>query len=141
MSGIKRFFDPGRDGMARDLGLLVLRLGLGFSLVYAHGYGKFQGMLGGGGANFPDPIGLGGPLSLALAAFAEFICAIAISVGFMTRLASIPVVILFAVAFFVVHGGDPFPDKEKAFLFLVGYLAVLFTGPGRYSLDEKLRRK
>lgn len=141
MSAIKKFFDPGRDGMARDVGLLLLRVGISFSLIYAHGYGKFMNLLAGKGGGFPDPLGIGGPASLGLASFAEFICAVAVAIGFMTRLASVPVIILFAVAFFMVHGGDPFPEKEKAFLFLIGYLAVFLTGPGRYSLDQKLRRK
>ncbi len=140
MSGLKRFFNPGRDGAARDFGLLLLRLGLGFGLVYGHGYGKLLNLIAGKGG-FPDPLGVGSQTSLVLAVLAEFVCAIAISAGFMTRLATVPVVILFVVAFFMVHGGDSFLEKEKAFLYLTPYLALLFTGPGRMSLDEMLRRK
>ena len=54
MSAIKKFFDPGRDGMARDVGLLLLRVGLSFSLVYAHGYGKLMRLLE-GNFQFADP--------------------------------------------------------------------------------------
>ena len=140
MSFLKKYFDPGHDGMARDLGLLVLRVGLGFSLAYAHGWGKFMRVLD-GNMQFADPIGLGPGLSLVLAAFAEFVCAILVAVGLFGRVATVPIIILFAVAFFVVHGDDPFGDKEKAFLFLIGYVALLLTGPGRMSLDQKLRRR
>lgn len=140
MSFLKKYFDPGRDGMARDLGLLLLRASLGFSLVYAHGWGKFMRLVE-GNMKFADPVGLGQGLSLGLAVFAEFFCAILVAIGLLTRLSTVPVIILFSVAFFVVHGDDPFGDKEKAFLFLAGYVVILLTGPGRMSLDQKLRRK
>ncbi len=140
MSVLRRFFDPGGDGGFRDLGLLLLRLGLGFALIYAHGYGKLMRVFE-GNFKFGDPLGLGAGVSLGLATFAEFFCAIAIAIGFMTRLATVPMLILFSVATFIVHGSDPFPTKEKAFLYLVGYLVLLLTGPGRLSLDQKLRRR
>lgn len=140
MSVLKKFFDPGHDGAARDLGLLLLRLSLGFSLVYAHGYGKLMRLVD-GNLKFADPIGLGPGLSLGLAAFAEFFCAILVAIGLLTRVATVPLLIMFTVAFFVVHGDDPFGDKEKPFLFLAGYLVILFTGPGRMSLDQKFRRR
>lgn len=140
MSLLKKFFDPGRDGAARDLGLLVLRVGLAFGLAYGHGYGKLLRLIDGGGS-FPDPIGLGSGPSHLLAVLAEFVCPLAVAVGFLTRLAAVPTIILFSVAFFVVHGGDPFLDKEKAFLYLIGYVVVLLTGPGRMSVDHKLRRR
>ncbi len=140
MRALKRFFDPGRDGMGRDVGLLLLRVGLGFSLIYAHGYGKLLRVIE-GNFKFGDPIGLGPELSLVLATFAEFFCALLVAVGLMTRLATVPLIILFVVAFGIAHAGDPFPNKEKAFIFLVGYVALLLTGPGRMSLDQKLRRR
>ena len=58
----------------------------------------------------------------------------------MTRLATVPIIVVFVVAFFMHHGADPFVEKEKAFLFLIGYVALLFTGPGRMSLDETLKK-
>jgi len=140
MSKWKRLFDPGHEGGARNLGLLLLRVGVSFSLIYAHGHGKFMGFLG-GSDQFPDPLGVGSRLSLGLAGFAEFICAIAVAVGFMTRWATVPIIILFAVAYFMIHGGDPFGEKEKAFLFLVAYVAILFTGPGRISFDNYLAKR
>jgi putative oxidoreductase len=140
VSAIKRFFDPGHDGAARDLGLLLLRVGLGFGLVYAHGYGKFMNLIH-GNMKFADPLGLGSELSFGLAVFAEFLCAIMVALGVLTRLSTVPLIILFSVAVFLVHGGDEFGVKEKAFLYLAGYLTILFTGPGRLSVDQKLRRR
>jgi len=67
-----------------DLTLLLLRLsGGGFML--SHGYGKFMNVLQ-GNFEFGDPIGLGPAVSLILTAFAEFICAILVIVGFQGRI-------------------------------------------------------
>ena len=41
------------------------------------------------------------------------------------------------VAAFVVHFDDPFGRKEKAVLYLVGYMIIFLLGPGKYSIDKK----
>ena len=46
-----------------------------------------------------------------------------------------PLAITMFVAFFVVHGDDPFRDKELAFLYLACFTALVMTGAGRYSID------
>ncbi|MFN8691884.1 MAG: DoxX family protein, partial [Cyclobacteriaceae bacterium] len=61
-------------------------------------------------------------------------------VGLYTRLALVPLTICMAVAVFIIHGDDPFGDKEHALLFLLPYLALMFTGPGKYSLDRLIRK-
>ena len=58
--------------------------------------------------------------------------------GLLTRLALIPLVIGFAVAFFVHHAADPFAGKELAYLYLSAFGFLLLTGPGRYSIDARL---
>ena len=40
------------------------------------------------------------------------------------------------VAIFVVHLGEPFSRIEKALLFLVVFLVLMVTGPGKYSIDK-----
>lgn len=126
---------------ARDLGLLILRVGVAAPLVVAHGWGKLQMLLDGGGEGFPDPLGVGGEMSLTLAVFGEVVAPIGLALGLLGRLSALPVVVTFVVAFFVVHGDDPFEVKEKAFLYLVPAVALLLTGPGELSLDGLLRRK
>ena len=59
----------------------------------------------------------------------------------LTRWAVIPLVIFFVVAGFIQHADDPWSRKELAFLFLVAFLPLLFTGPGRYSLDALIAKK
>jgi len=45
-----------------------------------------------------------------------------------------------AVAFLIHHADDPFQTKEKALLYGVAFLAMMFLGGGKYSLDKLLKR-
>lgn len=129
-----------------SVGLLILRLGVGGHMV-GHGWGKLQMLLGGEAEKFGDPIGLGETPSLVLIVGAEFVCALLVVLGLATRWAAVPVVVGMAVAAFVVHGGDPWMmagtggSKEPALLFLIPFLALVFTGGGRFSLDHLLRQR
>lgn len=124
-----------------SVGLLILRLGVGSMMLFAHGYGKLTGLINCRGGSFPDPIGLGNTLSMVLATSAEFGCSLLIVLGLATRLAAIPLVITMSVAVFVVHADDPWSKKEFALLYLVPCLALFFTGAGRFSLDAALGRR
>jgi putative oxidoreductase len=44
------------------------------------------------------------------------------------------------VIIFIVHSGDPFGDKESAYIYLLMYLSLLLAGPGKYSLDRMMRK-
>ena len=125
--------------MKPDFGILFLRVSLGL-LMASHGLGKAQDLFA-GRTDFADPLGIGPVASLALAAFAELLCALAVAVGFKTRWAAVPVVITMLVAIFTVHADDPFSRKEKAVVYAVGFLALALTGGGRYSLDTWLGKR
>jgi putative oxidoreductase len=105
-------------------------------MMLTHGFPKFQNLLS-GNLEFGDPLGLGATPSLFLAIIGEFICPILVIVGFKTKWAAVPTAITMAVAAFVVHGADPFSVKEKALLYLVLFVAIIFLGPGKYSIDKK----
>ena len=100
-----------------------------------HGYDKLMNFAV-KSAKFADPFHIGSTTSLAMVVFAEFFCAILIVAGLMTRLASIPLIIVMGVALFMSHNGDIFGEGEKAALFLFGYVALLFSGPGKISVDK-----
>lgn len=133
---IRRFLTPATTTSALDWALLILRLGVGI-LMITHGWGKFTKVLA-GSDQFGDPIGLGPSTSLALAAFAEFICSILIILGLATRFVVIPPMMVMMVAFFIVHAEDDFGRKEKTLLFLFPYISLLIAGPGKFSLDHYL---
>jgi hypothetical protein len=58
-----------------------------------------------------------------------------------TRLSTIPLVFSLSVAAFIHHSGDPFRNKELAFLFLLIFFTLFLTGPGSYSLHKGLNIK
>ena len=118
-----------------DFGLLLMRLGFSVGMM-THGYGKFlKGIQG--NFEFGDPIGIGPTFSLILAAIGEFIAPILIILGWKTRLATVFPTITMIVAFVIAHDGDPFSKKEKAFIYLIAFLTLYFTGPGKYSLGKE----
>lgn len=131
--------DARRQDLTNSIGLLVLRLGFGIYMM-THGWGKFMMMLDGKWSQFGDPLGLGPGLSLFLAAGAEFFCAILVVLGAATRFAAAPIVFTMLIAAFVVHGADPWTmgagaNKEPALLFASAFLALIFTGAGKFSVD------
>lgn len=134
------------------LGLLILRVGIG-GYMLTHGWSKVQMVRAGQFAMFGDPIGIGSELSLFLVMVAEFICALLVIVGLGTRFAAVPIVIAMTVAAFVAHGSDPWTMEQGAKLFMSGqaqfwgskqpaltyaivFLALVFTGAGRFSIDR-----
>jgi putative oxidoreductase len=118
-----------------NLGLLILRFGFSIGLI-THGFGKFLKVIN-GNFKFGDPIGIGVAPSLILASFGEFIAPIFIIVGWKTRLFSIFPAFTMLVAFTIAHDGDPFSRKEKSLIYLIAFIAIYLTGPGKYSVDKE----
>jgi putative oxidoreductase len=125
----------------KNLGLLVLRVWLGLSMLLLHGWSKVE-KYAGMSQGFPDPLGVGPAMSLNLAIFSEVLCALLLVFGLAARLAAIPLVITMAVAFFAVHGGALTGEGngEMAFIYMAGFVALLIAGPGRYSFDHLILR-
>jgi len=118
-----------------DIGLLILRVGVS-GLMLTHGIPKLMQLLE-GNMEFGDPLGIGSSLSLILTVIGEALCPILIIFGIKTRLASIPPIITMLVAAFIVHASDPVATKEKALLYLIGFVAIGLMGAGRFSVDKK----
>lgn len=119
----------------KDLGLLILRLGVGLLMLFPHGYSKVVNFSA-SFDSFPNPLGLGSGVSIVGAVFAEVICSILIMLGIKTRIfATIPLFTMI-VAAFIVHANDPWNVKEKAILFGLMYIVLIFTGGGKYSVRD-----
>jgi putative oxidoreductase len=123
-----------------SISLLLLRLGAAGLLFYGHGLGKLANASE-RASRFADPIGLGPELGFGLVVFAEVVCSALVAVGFLTRLAVVPILIFFLVAAFIQHGADPWPKRELPLLFFTAFLPILLQGPGRYSIDAWLRER
>ena len=120
-----KFLFPSKpDGAATSAILLIVRIIFGV-LLMNHGIEKwsnYQEL----SAVFPDPLGVGSPLSLGLAIFGELACSM------------LPMIFTMGMAFFVIHGNDPFAVKELAFIYLVVYVLMYIIGPGKFAVDHWL---
>lgn len=132
---LKRFLFPVKpDGTFISVILLIVRVVFGVMLMN-HGIDKwanYQEL----SAVFPDPLGIGSPLSLGLAIFGELACSMTFIIGFLYRLAMIPMIFTMCVAFFIVHADDPFAVKELAFVYLVVFVLMYIVGPGKFAVDR-----
>lgn len=132
-----------RAGSARDLGLLLLRAGVGGAL-FAHGSQKLFGWFGGGGpdgtAKFLDSAGFEPPkLNATLAGLGEAGSGVLLALGLGTGPAAAAATATMATAgsvhasngFFNTAGGYELPAT-----YALAATALALTGPGRISLDH-----
>lgn len=124
-----------KNSTTYNITLLFLRVAFG-GMMLTHGIPKFLNLVS-GDFSFVDPIGIGQPASLILAVLAEVVFPMLVIIGFKTRLASIPVILTMLVALFVHHANDAFGIKEKAILYLIGFITIALLGAGKYSVDKK----
>ncbi len=132
---IRRFLFPNYDNAntAYSLFLLFARIIFG-GFFLLHGIEKMinYDQLS---AIFPDPLGTGHEISLMLAIFAELFCSLAFICGFLYRLALLPMIFTMGMAFFKIHAADPFAVKEPALIYMLVFIFLYITGPGKYALD------
>ena len=89
---------------------------------------------------YPSVLGLGSYTTLMITIFCEFACSLFLMAGLVTRIVLIPMMAAMAVAFFDVHDGM-MPEGELALIYLIVFLVLFMTGPGRYSVDYLIDRK
>jgi putative oxidoreductase len=145
---LARLFAVGQNSRSVDVVLLLLRIMVMSSLIYHHGSDKIPDWNLLVSRKVPlDPIGIGVVPSLIFATFSDLICASLVLIGFATRIASFfCFVTVFAVAFLLDHALTtpywPVPHMghaEVCWLYMAVTLAMIIVGPGRYSLDAKLK--
>jgi putative oxidoreductase len=123
-----------------SLALLLLRLWLGGSMLVLHGWPKLQKLVNGEFGS-TDPLKIGAAPTLVLAVLCEFLGFLGsafIIAGFLTRFSALMLAIAMAVAWGVVHHmklSGP-GNGELAFIYLGGYLVLLFAGAGKYGVEK-----
>ena len=128
-----------------DFGLLLLRVGIGLSMMLFHGYDKIAG----GPERWE---GIGGSMSVFgitflpvfwgfMAAFAEFVGSILLILGPLFRLAAVLLTFNMLVAV-LRHLGMPadnpnagWAGASHALEFMTVYIALIFTGAGRFAFS------
>ncbi len=128
----------------RDIGLLVMRVGLGIAFIM-HGWPKMAGgpeawagygarMAAATGVNFaPHFWGF-------MAAFAELGGGILLVLGLLARPAAFLMLCTMIVAFLWHHSnGDDFKVYSHALEAAFTFFGLLFVGPGKYSVDANLK--
>lgn len=130
---------------SEDLGKLILRITLAI-LILLHGIAKLQN-----GIDFITGLVSNAGLPAAfgyLVYVGEVLAPILLLVGLFTRPAALIIAINMLVAIWLVHmneitmlGETGGWALELQGMFLFSAIAISLMGPGRYSLDAKLRRK
>ncbi len=137
-----------------DVAPLVMRVMLGV-VFFPHGAQKVLGWFGGYGLDgtlnfFTQTMGV--PLVFAvLVIVAEFLGALGLIVGFLTRIAAFGVASVMTGAIFMVHlkhgffmnwaGKQAGEGFEYHLLAIALAVALMFTGGGKVSVDSLLSRK
>ena len=135
----KHFLNAMISSYSTDFGLLLLRLFIGI-LMLTRGIAKISNFdtLS---STFPDPLGIGNHLSLILITTAETAGSVFIIIGLLLRLAVLPMIFSMIVAAFLTPATITLASSELAILYLSVYIALLFTGPGRLSIDYSIYKK
>jgi putative oxidoreductase len=132
---MSKLFSSKASNGAINFSLLLLRIGFGALLFWNHGYPKFKAFSALKGS-FADPLHIGSAFSLGLAVFAEIICAGLVVLGVATRLSS--GFIAAYVALFMIYGHHTLEGQEPGIIWLTPFLALLFAGPGKFSVDNAI---
>lgn len=122
------------------ISLLILAVRIFFGvLFFLHGLDKminFSAL----SETFPSVLGLGSYMSLMLSVFCEFCCSLFLIAGLLERIILLPMIISMGVAFFDIHDAM-MPEGELSLIYLVIFIILFVTGPGRYSLDYMIDMK
>ncbi len=138
---MKFFIWPGNE-LTKDLGLLLMRVGIGLIFI-RHGLPKIMAgkedwlWLGGAMKNFGITFA---PLFWGfLAACAESLGGIFLTIGFCTRAAVFFMACVMLVATVMhINKGDSWGHTSYPLSLLIVFLSIFISGAGRYSLDAFL---
>ncbi len=144
---LPKLFHVNQDSPTADWALLIVRILIGYNLFLNSGLPKLLHLSSLMEANV-EGLGSLSAVVMLYAAFALGICPLLVFIGLATRYAAFFAMIalagtgIFIDHFFTLNYLDPGHNShpEVVWLFWACYLAVIFTGPGRFSLDRIISR-
>ncbi|WP_353850842.1 DoxX family protein [Flavobacterium sp.] len=80
-------------------------------------------------------------LTCSFTIFTELVCTCFVFIGFLTRLALIPLIILMLITVFTIHDSETIGIRESSILYLLMYFVLIKTGPGLFSIDHLLKKR
>jgi uncharacterized membrane protein YphA (DoxX/SURF4 family) len=133
---MKKFFSP--SPLWQQKGISIIRIIVGLFLIY-HGWEIFDSATMNEYLKYDNFKGSSYPSFMVYAGKAgELIAGFLLLIGWLTRLASVAIIITFLyISFFVGHGKIWYEDQHP-FLFVLLALVFIFTGPGKWSIDNLL---
>ena len=130
-----------------DFGILLIRLIIGILMAF-YGYEKLAHFNEMAASDFwmknVNFLGMSSKVALGFTVFAELVCSILLILGLFTRVSlffllfCMGYIFLVVFPFSILDKGDNGYQFNDAFFYFIIYLGLLFTGPGKYSLDRKL---
>jgi putative oxidoreductase len=130
----------------KDIGILIIRLFIGLTFVWIHGWKKITGgpetweKIGGAAGNFGItflPVFWG-----FMASFAEAVGGLLIMLGLFFRPATVLITLtMFVAASSHIFNEDPINRVIYPLQLASVMIGLFFIGPGRYSLDALFTRK
>lgn len=112
--------------------LLIVRVFFGI-LFFTHGLEKLMNF-NELSMTYPSVLGFGSYTTLMVTIFCEFCCSLFLIAGLLERVMTIPMILAMGVAFFDVHDAM-MPEGELALIYLIIFIILFFTGPGKFSVD------
>jgi putative oxidoreductase len=118
-------------------GIAIIRIIIGALMIY-HGQEVFNPVLMKGYTEWESFKGPAATLLVYIGKSSEFVAGVLLLLGFLTRLGSIILIgTLSYITFFLGHGKFWYEDQHP-FMFVLFGVLFLFTGPGAWSLDERI---
>ena len=144
---MKNLFLNSSNTLNIDLGLLIIRLIIGFLMAF-YGYEKLTNFETMAASDFwmknVSFLGFSSKITLGLTIFAELVCSIFLIIGLFTRLSLFFLMFCMAWIFLVIfplsilNKGENGYQFNDAFVYFMIYLGLFFTGSGKYSLDARI---
>lgn len=127
------------EGKLIHIALFIFRIALSLELIVAHGLKK----LGVGLAEaeqVPNPLNLPEAFNSLFADAANLVFPVFVIFGLFTRIAVLPILAVTLTGYFILHWNDALLIKDTPFMYSLCYLFLFFVGPGKYSIDQYLRK-